>query len=205
MFYGRREKRQAEQAEHGWRGVRISTREASHEIMTGGETPSIVQDQIGQHFGPYSEFSVVVDQSHCSEFVHEVPDKSLAFIGSAEARHPCASGNVPAILCDEWSEAQVKAFRLLANRSVTWAEWDDELVALEIADLEEMGFDLSLTGFDADEIEVFQLAGQDGLTDENEVPEPRAISVTRPGDLWILEFGGDSLRICRRAAHHYSR
>ena len=82
MFYGRREKRQAEQAEHGWRGVRISTGEASHEIMTGGETPSIVQDQIGQHFGPYSEFSVVVDQSHCSEFVHEVPEKSLAFIGS---------------------------------------------------------------------------------------------------------------------------
>jgi len=99
----------------------------------------------------------------------------------------------------------VKAFRLLANRSVTWAEWDDELVALEIADLEEMGFDLSLTGFDADEIEVFQLAGQDGLTDENEVPEPPAISVTRPRDLWILGFGGDSLRICRLAAHHYSR
>ena len=77
-----------------------------------------MQDEIGQEFCPYRKFSVVVDQSHCSEFVHEVPDKSLAFIGSAEARHPCASGNVPAILCDEWSEAQVKAFRLLANLSL---------------------------------------------------------------------------------------
>src|SRR5579862_5757276 len=36
---------------------------------------------------------------------------------------------VPAIVCDDWSDAQVKAFRLLVNRSVTWAEWDEELVA----------------------------------------------------------------------------
>ena len=37
-------------------------------------TLSIVQDQIGQHFCPHGEFSVVVDQSHSSEFVHEVRD-----------------------------------------------------------------------------------------------------------------------------------
>src|ERR1700722_8268805 len=33
---------------------------------------------------------------------------------------------VPVILCDEWTEAQVKAFRLMVNRSVTWADWDEE-------------------------------------------------------------------------------
>src|SRR2546427_9226026 len=32
---------------------------------------------------------------------------------------------VPVILCDEWSPAQVKAFRLMVNRSVSWAEWDE--------------------------------------------------------------------------------
>src|SRR5438309_11616824 len=32
---------------------------------------------------------------------------------------------VPVILCDEWTPAQVKAFRLLVNRSVTWADWDE--------------------------------------------------------------------------------
>src|SRR5437764_7164480 len=36
--------------------------------------------------------------------------------------------NVPVILCDEWTEAQVKAFRLMVNRSVTWAEWDSEML-----------------------------------------------------------------------------
>src|SRR6476620_2125412 len=42
---------------------------------------------------------------------------------------------VPVILCDEWSEAQVKAFRLMGNRSVTWAAWDEELLAIELQEL----------------------------------------------------------------------
>ncbi len=33
---------------------------------------------------------------------------------------------IPVILCDEWTPAQVKAFRLLVNRSVTWVDWDKE-------------------------------------------------------------------------------
>jgi ParB-like chromosome segregation protein Spo0J len=49
---------------------------------------------------------------------------------------------LPVILCDEWSEAQVKAFRLLVNRSATWAEWDEELLAIEIQELKGMDFDL---------------------------------------------------------------
>src|SRR5580658_1364296 len=60
---------------------------------------------------------------------------------------------VPVILCDEWSAAQVKAFRLMVNRSVTWAQWDDELLALELQELNEAEFDLSLTGFDPKEID----------------------------------------------------
>ena len=55
---------------------------------------------------------------------------------------------VPVILCDEWSDAQVKAFRLMVNRSVNWAEWDLELVTLEMEELKTLDFDLSLTGFD---------------------------------------------------------
>ena len=43
--------------------------------------------------------------------------------------------SIPVILCDEWTPAQVKAFRLLVNRSVNWASWDEELLALEMKDL----------------------------------------------------------------------
>src|ERR1017187_2957476 len=54
---------------------------------------------------------------------------------------------IPVILCDEWTAAQVKAYRLLINRSATWADWDDELLALELQEIQEADFDLSLTGF----------------------------------------------------------
>jgi hypothetical protein len=60
---------------------------------------------------------------------------------------------IPVILCDEWTPARVKAFRLMVNRSVTWAEWDEELLALELQEIQEADFDLSLTGFDPGEID----------------------------------------------------
>src|SRR6267142_944281 len=60
---------------------------------------------------------------------------------------------VPVILCDDWTDAQVKAFRLLVNRSVNWADWDMELLSLELLDLKGLAFDLELTGFDRSEHE----------------------------------------------------
>src|ERR1700723_1272132 len=60
---------------------------------------------------------------------------------------------IPVILCDEWTPAQVKAFRLMVNRSVTWADWDEELLALELQEIQEMDLDLSLTGFEDEEID----------------------------------------------------
>lgn len=42
---------------------------------------------------------------------------------------------IPVILCDEWTEVQVRAFRLMVNRSVGWAEWDEELLGLELLEL----------------------------------------------------------------------
>ncbi len=60
---------------------------------------------------------------------------------------------VPVIPCDGWTDAQVKAFRLMVNRSVTWAEWDEEALALELQEIQEADFDLSLTGFNPGEID----------------------------------------------------
>src|ERR1700681_2529561 len=68
---------------------------------------------------------------------------------------------VPVILCDEWTPAQVKAFRLMVNRSVTWADWDDELLALELQELNEVDFDLSLTGFDPKELDDLLIPAED--------------------------------------------
>ncbi|OUO51651.1 hypothetical protein B5F76_09205 [Desulfovibrio sp. An276] len=57
---------------------------------------------------------------------------------------------VPVALADELTDTQVKAFRLLANQSANWAEWDTELLNLELKDLKEAGFDTDIIGFDAD-------------------------------------------------------
>jgi 3'-phosphoadenosine 5'-phosphosulfate sulfotransferase (PAPS reductase)/FAD synthetase len=62
---------------------------------------------------------------------------------------------LPVIICDGWTDAQVKAFRLMENKSVSWAEWDADLLKLEFADLKALDFDLDLTGFDLGEISDF--------------------------------------------------
>jgi DNA modification methylase len=95
---------------------------------------------------------------------------------------------IPVILCDEWTPAQVKAFRLMVNRSVAWADWDEELLALELQELSEADFDLSLTGFDADELARY-LASEEaiaGLTDEDTAPALPETAISVEGDLWLL-------------------
>ena len=92
---------------------------------------------------------------------------------------------VPVVLADDLSELQIKAFRLLANRSANWAEWDEELLRLELSELQAEDFSLDLTGFDDAEIDRL-LAGTDDDTAElDEAPEPPAEPISRPGDLWI--------------------
>jgi DNA modification methylase len=101
---------------------------------------------------------------------------------------------VPVALADDLTEAQIKAFRLLANRSAAWAEWDDELLVLELQDLQELGVDLALTGFDAGELRsLIEDGPETGLTDENAVPEPPVEAITRSGDVWLL---GDHRLLC---------
>jgi len=100
---------------------------------------------------------------------------------------------VPVIWCNGWTKAQVKAFRLLANRSSAWAEWDMELVKLEISDLVGLDYDLSLTGFDSAELASLQIGLGTGLTDEDAVPQKPVAPVSHRGDLWHL---GSHCHLC---------
>jgi len=90
---------------------------------------------------------------------------------------------IPVILCDEWSPAQVKAFRLMVNRSVTWADWDEPALALELQELKESDFDLSLTGFDPGEIDGLLALEDDERA--NAAPPLPEDPVSRIGDLWV--------------------
>src|SRR5450755_290197 len=95
---------------------------------------------------------------------------------------------IPVILCDEWTESQVKAFRILVNRSATWAEFDEELLSLELQELAAAEFDLGLSGFDDQEVARLLEAGDatQGLNDEDSVPDAPEAPITRPGELWNL-------------------
>jgi DNA modification methylase len=90
---------------------------------------------------------------------------------------------IPVILCDEWTAAQVKAFRLLVNRSATWADFDEELLALELQELNEADFDLSLTGFDPKELDDLLLPQEDDEKANAAPPLPEN-PVSQLGDLW---------------------
>ena len=59
---------------------------------------------------------------------------------------------VPCIVSDDLTEAQVKAFRIADNKVSEFATWDEELLALELEQLSDMDFDLSFTGFEMDEL-----------------------------------------------------
>ena len=96
---------------------------------------------------------------------------------------------VPVILADDLTPAQIKAFRILANRSATWADWDEDLLRLELEELKLDDFDLALTGFDADEL-LEIMAGEEttteGNTDEDAAPEVPVTPVSKSGDVWIM-------------------
>ena len=84
--------------------------------------------------------------------------------------------------CDSWTDAQVKAFRLMVNRSVGWAEWDLDALAFELGELKALDFDLSLTGFDPREIDSFTLTPNAAEDDVPPIPE---VPASRAGDLWL--------------------
>lgn len=90
---------------------------------------------------------------------------------------------IPIIRCDSWSEAQVKAFRLMVNRSVTWADWDMEALAAEFAELKALDFNLEMTGFDIGEIDKLTLQADPREDDVPPVPET---PVSKRGDLWLM-------------------
>ena len=101
---------------------------------------------------------------------------------------------VPAITLKGLSDAQKKAYVIADNKLALNAGWDDEMLQVEFMELQEMGFDLELTGFSLDEIAGLQVQEiEEGLTDEDAVPDAPETPVTVLGDVWQL---GDHRVMC---------
>jgi DNA modification methylase len=97
---------------------------------------------------------------------------------------------VPVHVATNLTPAQVKAYRIMDNRSHEESEWDEELLPLELTELRDEGFDLDLTGFDAKELAgIFPPAdggGRDVEPQIDQAEELRARWGVEPGQIWVL-------------------
>lgn len=95
---------------------------------------------------------------------------------------------VPTLDCSDMTPSQKKAYIIADNKIALNAGWDNAMLTIELQDLEDEGFDLTLTGFDNKELDALLnvIEGTDGLTDEDAVPHVPEEPKTKLGDIYIL-------------------
>jgi DNA modification methylase len=94
---------------------------------------------------------------------------------------------VPVHVATGLTATQIKAYRLADNQTASLSQWDHDLLPRELADLQQMDFNLDLTGFSADDL--LQLLGPTPPAlgaDPDAIPEPPDQPITQRGDLWRL-------------------
>jgi site-specific DNA-methyltransferase (adenine-specific) len=111
----------------------------------------------------------------------------IAGHGRILAAQKLGIAEVPCMVADGWTDAQKRAYVIADNKLALNAGWDDEMLKVELGELSDLDFDLSLTGFDGDELgSLLAEEPTEGLTDEDAVPEAPDDPVTVEGDVWIL-------------------
>lgn len=115
-------------------------------------------------------------------------DGIIAGHGRVMAARKLGINEVPCIRLAHLTENQKRAYVIADNKLALNAGWDEEMLKLEIKDLEASDFDISLLGFDAEELEniMDEPETTEGLTEDDEVPEPPEDPITVLSDVWIL-------------------
>jgi DNA modification methylase len=110
----------------------------------------------------------------------------IAGHGRVMAARKLGEQQVPVITLGHMTDAQRRAYVIADNQLAMNAGWDAEMLKVEIAELADADFDLSLLGFDDKVLAGLTAEETDGLTDDDAVPEPPAIPATVLGDVWVL-------------------
>lgn len=111
----------------------------------------------------------------------------IAGHGRVMAARKLGLTEVPVMVADGWTDAQKRAYVLADNKLALNAGWDEELLALELSELQDLGADLGLIGFEDDELaKLMKAGGTEGLTDPDEAPEVAQFAVTQPGEIWLM-------------------
>nr|DAK28223.1 MAG TPA: adenine specific DNA methyltransferase [Caudoviricetes sp.] len=120
------------------------------------------QEQVNKLRGSLREFGFINPVIIDSDF------NVIAGHGRLMAAKEEGIEEVPCVLVDYLTEAQKKAYILADNRYAQDAGWDEEMLKLEIEALEGMDFDVSLTGFNEDEIaDLFADSESTGAEDDD--------------------------------------
>lgn len=93
--------------------------------------------------------------------------------------------SVPVVLVDHLTPAQVQALRIAINKSAEWAEWDDALLRVELSELTDAGFDMTLTGFD--EAELDALFAPPEADEQSAPPDPNAGALLERVNITVAE------------------
>ncbi|MFO0804412.1 MAG: DNA modification methylase [Gemmataceae bacterium] len=118
-----------------------------------------------------------------------VDERDVIIVGHTryKAARKLGLATVPVHVARGLTESQARAYRIADNQTANLSAWDDERLPLELSALQDVGFDLSLTGFSGEELqELLAPAATGGLCDPDDVPEAPREPITRPGDLWLL-------------------
>jgi len=112
----------------------------------------------------------------------------IAGHGRLMAARKLGMTEVPVIELKDLTPTQKKAYIIADNRLALNAGWDNQLLTIELNELLENKFSLDLLGFNADELNALLNPVEiiEGLTDEDDVPEPPPEPITKLGDVWIL-------------------
>src|SRR5690606_35763003 len=101
---------------------------------------------------------------------------------------------VPVHVATDLSPERIKAYRIADNETATLAEWNYDLLPIELKDLQAAEFGHDVLGVDAEALaKLLDGDVKEGLTDPDEVPEPPDDPITRRGDIWVL---GDHRLMC---------
>ena len=106
---------------------------------------------------------------------------------------------VPVHVAKDLSPEQIRAYRIADNKTSDLSDWDYDILPIELTELQDAGFDLGLLAFDETELaKLLNTEPNQGLTDDDAVPEPPKVAITQPGDLYIL---GDHRLLCGDATN----
>ena len=148
---------------------------------------------------PYARNSRTHDKDQVSQIVASIKEFGftnpvliddegliIAGHGRVQAAQKLNLKTVPTICLDYLTEAQKKAYVIADNRLALNAGWDFDMLKVELNDLNDLDFDVSLLGFDDKEINDILADPTEGLVDEDSTPDLVEDPITVEGDIWLL-------------------